>query len=367
MNQVAIINPSSISELSTVLSSYEKRNIFLLRGKKSFDVCGAKDKLKEIYKTYNVNEFSDFSNNPKYDEAIIAYDEFKKSNSDILLAIGGGSVIDMAKLVKHFYIIDNTQCFLPFIAIPTTAGTGSEATCFAVVYKNGIKESIQSEGLLPNHAIVDSNLLVGQSQYQMAVSGIDAFSQGIESYWNINANEESMLYSEQAIKLIWENLEAAITGNFKALELISKGSYFAGKAINITKTTAAHALSYNFTSFYGLAHGHAVALFLPFFTLLHKTAKLHLCNDTRGNEHLNNVMIRLSELLEVKFDEIELKVVEFINNLGLSINFNKLKISWGDYIKALEEINIERMNNNPVKFQNKYIFEIYEFNNKFSK
>ena len=255
---------------------------------------------------------------------------------------------------------------MPFIAIPTTAGTGSEATCFAVVYKNGVKESIENDNLLPNHAIIDSELLVGQSAYQMAVSGIDAFSQGIESYWNINATDESMQYAEQAIKLMWENLESAIAGNINALEQISKGSFLAGKAINITKTTAPHALSYGFTSECGLPHGHAVALFLPFFAYYNNIENIRNCNDKKGVEHVSVKIEKIEKILNDESGDLSKFFFNWFRKLNIDTNFSSLNINNNKFKEIVKLINYDRLKNNPYKISTEEIMSIYSFNNSIS-
>jgi alcohol dehydrogenase class IV len=363
MKSTTFVEAGAIQYLRLILKDLKCKNIFLVRGKTSFLSSGAKDELLFIYDKFKVVEFKDFSTNPKMEEAEIGAKLFQTNNCDMLLCVGGGSVIDMGKIIKYLLVENYKFSNIQYIAIPTTAGTGSEATKFAVVYINSVKNSIEREWLLPDYAIVDSNLLLGQSSYQMAVSGIDALSQGIESLWCINSTEISISYAEEAILLIWNNLINAIKGESSALYAISKGSHLAGKAINITKTTAAHALSYNFTYFHGLPHGHAVALFLPFFTLLHKNVKQHLCNDIRGSDYLMNVMKRLSVILKVDFAEMEFKLVDFVNDIGISINFEILNISYADYTKALEDINADRLKNNPIVFKRELVPEIYKFNN----
>lgn len=366
MRQKEIIFTGAISDLKIILKSYSCKNIFLIRGKNSYNVCGAKEEITKIAKNYMIKEYYDFSNNPKFEDAEFGYEKFKKSNSELLIAIGGGSVIDMAKLIKHFQILTDNTVDLPLIAIPTTAGTGSEATCFAVVYKNGIKNSIENEKLLPDYAIVDANLLQGQSKYQMAVSGLDAFAQGIESYWSINSTIESMKYSQKAIKLIWENLENAINGSKEAQIRIAEGSNFAGKAINIAKTTAAHALSYGFTKKIGLAHGHAVSISLPFFINLHLNVTSDICNDSRGATHISSVISEIKTILNITGDDLVEKVSNFYQKVGITINFKDLCITDAVYSQVIKQVNYERLNNNPVSVDSNTLQSLFEFkeNNK---
>jgi len=301
MKQKEFVCLGAISNLEKILAEYSVKSVFLVRGRQSFISSGAKYALMPVLSEFKVTEFSNFNVNPKIEEALLGYQSFKDNGSELIIAIGGGSVIDTAKIIKYLAVNEQGSDYIekpiPIIAIPTTAGTGSEATRFAVVYINGKKTSYEADFLLPDVSIVDANLLNGQSKYQIAVSGIDAFAQGIESYWSIHSTSESMRYSEKAIKLIWGNLENAINNVEVAKIRVAEGSNNAGKAINITKTTAPHALSYGFTSMFGLPHGHAVALFLPFFIQYHKTMNDIQCVDARGIKHLFSKLNKIASII----------------------------------------------------------------------
>lgn len=343
------IYPGAIENIEKVLLKIKVKNILLVRGNQSFIKSGAKDAFTNIFDKYNVVEFSDFSVNPKLEEANHGYDLFKSNNIDIIIAIGGGSVIDTAKIIKYLAIQENSKNInIPFIVAPTTAGTGSEATHFAVVYIDGVKDSWAHDALIPTVAIVDADLLNGQSKYQIAVSGLDAFAQGVESFWSVNATEESKDYSEKAIKLMWDNLENAVSGSKEALKKITEGSNWAGKAINISKTTAAHALSYSLTSEFNIPHGHAVSLFLPYFI----TYNFYLKNKN-SDSHSNNkdILEKLMKLFSIEdVFKLEENVKNFISNLGVEINFLKMGITKDDLMTTLNSANPERLRNNPRKY-----------------
>ena len=132
-----------------------------------------------------------------------------------------------------------------FIAIQTTAGSGSEATHFAVVYYKNKKYSLADKNLIPDLAIVDFFFTKSLNKYVTACSGFDALSQAIESYWSVNSNAKSKMFSEKAIKILKKNLVQVVNRpTRKNREAVMLASHLAGKAINITKTTAPHALSY---------------------------------------------------------------------------------------------------------------------------
>ena len=249
------------------------------------------------------------------------------------------------------------------VAIPTTAGTGSEVTHFAVAYIDGIKVSVAHKSLVPKYAIIDPTYTYGSPPYLTACCAFDALCQAIESYWAINATEESKQYAKQAIILIKNNIIAAIQKNcFEARDKLSEGSFLAGKAINISKTSAPHALSYSLTSKFNIPHGHAVALTLGYF--------FEINNDKKFQQNISN---------EIKLDEHKknLKDIKYYLGWEHKTNFNqewsKLMIKCGleskikntmksiDILNNLsEEVNAERLSNHPINISKKMIFDVYK-------
>ena len=226
---------------------------------------------------YNVRRYSNFSSNITIEDLNKGIEITKYFLPDIIIAIGGGSVIDMAKQINIFAkhdnfsnIIINDQSKLgeklcPLIAIPTTTGTGSEETHFAVIYVDKKKYSVASKEMIPEFKIIDSSLSHSMPAKLQATCGFDALSQSVESYWSIKSSDKSRRYSLEAIKLIINNFKKSINGDLDSKRNMAKAANFSGKAINISKTTAAHAISYPLTIHYNIPHGHAVALTLGYF------------------------------------------------------------------------------------------------------
>jgi alcohol dehydrogenase class IV len=279
----------------------------------------------------------------------------EKAQPDVIISIGGGSVIDMAKLIRFFYSYDGDisssnfiqkRKLIPLIAIPTTAGTGSEATRFAVVYKNNKKFSLDHSDVLPSVAIVDPVFTYRLPPYLTACAGFDALAQAIEAFWNVHATKESDEFAQKAIDLLWKNLPAAVlSGNDTAARNnVSEGSYYAGRAINITRTTAPHAFSYSFTTHYGYPHGHAVAMTFPFFmqyNYAHKKEQIHQSLDLEKHHRKMNY---LYNMLDIDSALSAQKTLEwYIANLGLSLrlpeNFNAELI--------VNNTDLQRLQNNP--------------------
>ena len=186
---------------------------------------------------------------------------------------------------------------------------------------------------------------------------MDALSQAIEAYWNVNSNTESDKFALKAVELLWNNLSEIYNNkdNFKDLML---GSNLAGKAINITKTTAPHAVSYPFTTFFNIPHGHSVSLTLNYFLNYNYNLNEKDCNDKRGAKYVKNKIENLAKSLNY-FDvkSFSFALNNLIKNLNLSININELEISKKEIIDyVIPNINYQRIMNNPRKINESELF-----------
>ena len=195
--------------LLNIFNDLKVKNVFLIVGSNSFE------SIQNIIKPYiaekNLETFIVTDSNIQ--TIISGCEQINKSNSDLVIAIGGGRIIDAAKLIstnafsndnykniiKGNEIIKNK--FLPLLVMPTTAGTGSEATHFSVVYLDEKKYSVASKKLLPEYVIADTSLVQKMPSYLKACTLFDAFSQAIESFWSVNSTASSKEYSKRAIEL----------------------------------------------------------------------------------------------------------------------------------------------------------------------
>ena len=363
MIQNLIANISSL-ELENLFSNYSAKKIFLVTGKSSYKLSGAEEFIDKISKELDFVRFSDFEQNPKYEDAVKGAALYQQTNCDIVVAIGGGSVIDMAKLINVFSannhldyleIVKNSKLITKkgklLIAIPTTAGTGSEATHFAVVYHNKKKYSVAHQFILPEVVGLNAEFTFTQPKYLTACAGLDALSQAIESYWSVGATNESKRYAKEAISLLIDNLEASVNEPNKISRIaVMQGAYLAGKSINITKTTAPHAISYAFTTYFSIPHGHAVFLTLPqFFVANSKVTELNV-NDSRGKEYVQKTMEELYNLLKVNTaNEAKDLLMDLLNKIDVEKSYIKLGVNTEEDIQLiLDSINVERLKNNPV-------------------
>ncbi len=374
MMQKEYTGAGTISQCKKVLKNFAGENIFLVTGKTSYSKSKAKESLGNILSDYNVTVFNNFSSDPKITDVKLGVDLFKKNKVDVVMAIGGGSVIDMAKLINFFSVnkIDKLNFVRlssdikktkPLIAIPTTAGSGSEATHFAVVYKKNKKYSIAHKYILPDVAIVDADLTKSLSKKQIAISGMDALSQAIESYWSVNSTKESKRYVKKAIKLILTNLVTAVNkGTKSSRRAIAEAAHLAGRAINISKTTAAHAVSYPLTVFHHIPHGHAVALTLSKFFIINSNPKSAALNETRGKRYLVKVMAEIRKLFGCESSQdFAKKWYQLMFAVGLETDFKKLGVCRrSDINRIIHNVNIERLGNNPVKINQAILKQVFE-------
>lgn len=202
----------------------------------------------------------------------------RKDASDAVIGIGGGAILDSAKCAAILSVHPGnigeylqgrrkiTHRGLPFIAIPTTAGTGSEVTPWATVWGKHKKFSLSDHRMFASCAIVDPQLTDSLPSSVTAESGIDALCQAVEAYWNVHHNETSDKYALQAIEVIRTNLATAVQKPTKHVrDQMAWGSLLGGLAFSNTQTTICHAVSYPMTIHWGIPHGQATAITLPLF------------------------------------------------------------------------------------------------------
>lgn len=190
-----------------------------------------------------------------------------------LIAIGGGSVLDSAKVMSCL-LADNGFSLdahfrggqpapegpcLPVMALPTTAGTGSEVTPFATVWDTAheVKRSLLSAGMIPRHAVIDPELTRSMPRDITISSGLDALNQALESIWNRNATPLSMALAKEALVRSWRHLDGAVSepGNMEHRSAMAHAALLSGMAISQSRTALCHAISYPVTLHFGVPHG----------------------------------------------------------------------------------------------------------------
>ena len=275
---------------------------------------------------------------------------------DEIVAVGGGSAIDVAKCIKLFSNMKMEENYLTqtissndiqLLAIPTTSGSGSEATQFAVVYYEGKKYSVDHESALPNTVFFDATVLQTLPEYQKKSTLLDALCHAIESSWCINANDLSRYYASEAIRLIFANKDEFVKEKptLQCCAYMLYAANLAGRAINITRTTAAHAMCYKITSLYGLAHGHAAALCM---SILWPYMANAIQNDNNLKIIFQSIAYDMDCLtIEEAIDKFQNMLKDWDLIQTLTSENDK------DFQNKVEElassVNIQRLSNNPIK------------------
>ena len=365
---------SQLSELRTAFP--DAKNIMLLTGKESYAVSGAKTIVDAAFANDIVVKFNDCGVNPKIEVAQRGVELARESEIDLIIAVGGGSVIDMGKLIKAFYATPDrsyqiargeialTDPGIPLIAVPTTAGSGSEATHFAVVYLGLEKFSLASPYLLPESVILDGKLIATGSAYQKACSGLDTLAQAIESAWAVGSTSASRVQSFQALRLCTNSLKQVVEGQADdlALQSMMNAANLAGRAINVAKTTAAHAWSYGITSHHGVPHGHAVWLTLPTIFQMHAQAHETHMIDTLGLKHLQGVIDQLMQIMSIPSADQSASILRgYMAGIGLETQMSAVGADNVEKRRFLSKhVNIERMSNNPIVLGENEISQIFD-------
>lgn len=365
MKEPKIYEDGNCSEiLSEVLNEVSAKNILLVCSH-SFDSLIIKKDIELLAGKYSFFRFGDFAPNPVYESVQKGVKFFKESNCDTVLAIGGGSAIDVAKCIKLFSHMEDNSNYLehnfkdngvPIVCIPTTAGTGSEATRYAVIYYNGEKQSITHESIIPDYALLIPDLLGTLPLYQKKATMLDALCHSIESFWSVNSTDESKKYSSQAIRMIIDNKNSYLSNNIDGNKKMLIAANLAGKAINITQTTAGHAMCYKITSLYNIAHGHAAGCCVPYLWEF-MLDNMGFVTDYRGKEYLLNVFYEISECLGC---DGPTNAVAFLKKMLFELSLEIPKMKNDKELELLiKSVNPTRLKNNPIALNKEQIKQIY--------
>jgi alcohol dehydrogenase class IV len=364
-----IFGPKTLEELPRIAEELGLTRVLLVTGRSSFAASGAADILPALRRVAEVETWSDFSPNPDVDEVIEGTRHVQTFRPDGIVAIGGGSVLDIAKLLAVF--ADKTPDEISaavranqvtgrspaLILVPTTSGSGSEATHFAVVYIGQEKFSVAHQSLLPDRVIVDPDLTASASPYQKATSVIDAIAQAVESHWSRGASETSRTFAQASLTDLVSSAAPFVQGDGPATVLAARGSYQAGRAIDLSKTTGAHAMAYGLTKRHGVSHGHAVATTLGAFARLHAAS----ASSTGADVDLQGNLESIAGLIGADgAPQVGDRLDEIAGQLGLELRLKALGVPRSDLAAMAGAVNRERLANNPVEATESELLELLE-------
>ena len=359
--------------MQTIYQGIEHLSEALTDSKKVLLVCDSSFpflNIREDIETLDVPHvlFDEFTPNPLYEDVCKGVDIFQITKCDTILAVGGGSSMDVAKCIKLYCKMPKDRLYLeqPYedtgvrlIAIPTTAGTGSESTRYAVIYYDGKKQSVTHDSIIPDIAVLEPNVLKTLPLYQKKCTMMDALCQGIESWWSVNSTDESKHYSKIAVETIIKNWNDYIFRNTdEAAKQIMLAANYAGRAICITQTTAPHAFSYKITSLYGLPHGHAVAVGLPVIWE-YMTENMDRCIESRGRDYLSQIFMDISKSMGcVSTSDAICLFRAIMEEMDMQTPIAKHRDA--EIEKLAISVNPIRLKNNPVYLNEGAIRHLYE-------
>ena len=277
--QDIIFGEGSIKRLPELLKKCGAKKILIISGP-HLKKMGVVKKIADMTAAEGIEcgDFCDVEGNPSTETVEKAAECYKQMGAEAIIALGGGSPMDVAKavgvLVKFGGKITEYEGggkvpdeIVPLIAIPTTAGTGSEVTAFSVItdHSRNYKLTVFSYYLIPKYAILDPELLYSLPASVAAATGIDALVHAMESYVSRAASPFSEAMSEKAMELIGGNIRrfVACREDKEAAAAMLAGSMFAGIAFAWARLGDVHAMAHPLSAYYGIAHGVANAVLLP--------------------------------------------------------------------------------------------------------
>ncbi len=305
------------------------------------------------------------ASNPTVAQLYETYQATRSFQPEAVIAVGGGSIMDVGKSLCCLYgkdignvdelreLIKNKAYGSPaarWIGIPTTAGTGSETTCWATIWdpERDAKRSVECHENYAWAALVDPELAAGMPMKLAVSSALDAVAHAVESYWAKGSNCVSRALALEAVRTIMDGMEDLLAGKSVAHDAMARGSMLAGLAFSNTKTTACHSISYPLTMHYGIPHGTAVSMLLgPVFRLNAPALE--------GQELLLNVL-GVSDP-----DELEERIRDLLHRSGQPAALEEWGVPRED-LSHLAQLGMTkgRADNNPVPIDPATILSILE-------
>lgn len=336
----------------------------LLVSEKLFATNGTAEKIVKDSEGTISEIFSDFSPNPDVTEVDKAAALIREKHLKFVVAMGGGSAMDLAKSAASIAFTNDSiadyhgtgkampQEHLPIIAVPTTAGTGSEVTCVSVLTNRalGKKAPIVSDGFFPSVAIIDPELTYSVPPHVTASTGMDVLSQAIEGYWSKGRQPICDACAIHAAPLVFKYLPIAVAepDNAEARQKMCEASVIAGLAFTLPKTTSSHACSFPLTNIYGIPHGEACGLTLDWFARVNADAQ-----HGRVQEFARAIGFKNVDAMADAIQELKVKVGLRTGLKDLNLNAEQI----ADLVRISRHPNLY---NNPVEIADDMLQDMYE-------
>ncbi len=370
-----IAGVDSILQIADVVKSFDVTNVVIITDQGVFN-AGLINEPKALLEKAGINVYiiNDTPPEPPVDKVNDIYKTATQFNAQMIIGIGGGSAMDTAKLVAILLnnnvllrdVVDGKSKFknrgIPTLMIPTTSGTGSEATQNSIVLvpERELKVGIVDEKMLPNCVILDPKMTIGLPKHITANTGIDALCHAVECYISKKCSPFTEMFALKAIELIAKSIRIAYNDgqNLQARENMLLGLYLGGASIATSSTVAVHALSYPLGGKYHIPHGLSNAILLPDvmkFNLEACVDKFAIIAKTMG---LNVDNISPREAAEVMIEEL----YALIRDLNIKCDLKAVGIT----DEVLDELvdagySVRRLlDNNPREMTKQDIKEIYK-------
>ncbi|HEX5350909.1 MAG TPA: iron-containing alcohol dehydrogenase family protein [Trichococcus sp.] len=358
-----IFGNGKISALKEVIAELGEKDGILICSR-SFRKSGLADKVIAEADGLLTAVYSDVSPNPEVTEVDACAKLMREQGSKFVVALGGGSVMDLAKAAATIATVDESirfyhgtgealpESFLPLIAVPTTSGTGSEVTSVSVLsdHETGKKAPIFSPNFFPAFAVVDPELTYTCPPTVTACSGIDVLCQAIEGYWSVNHQPICDALAIHAAKLVFEHLPVAYANptDATAREKMAEASVIAGLAFALPKTTSSHAVSYPLTNIYGIPHGEACGLTIDYF------ANVNALLETDGR-----VTALAKALGFADAPAMAEAITALKKQIGLRTDLVELDLFDSQIDELVQLSHHPNLENNPVKITDDILYDLF--------
>lgn len=369
--QDIIFGKGSLAKLPTLLAKTKSDSIFIISGP-NLSKLGVVKKVTDIAEASGIkcSVFTDVEANPSIETVNKATKAYNESGATSIIALGGGSPMDVAKAVGILATFGGNIAeyegahkvpgkIVPIIAIPTTAGTGSEVTAFTVITdkSRNYKLTVFSYELIPSYAILDPELITSLSPAIAAATGIDALVHAIEAYLSQIASPFSDAMAEKAMELIGKNIRAFVANrkNEDAASAMLSGSMFAGIAFAWARLGNVHAMAHPLSGFFDISHGVANAILLP--TVLEYNA---LADNGKYKKIYNYIKVKTDDEQNFVPEMLAAEIRKLTENLGIPQTLTEVGVT----ADKIPEMAVDAMKSgnilvNPRQSTQKDIEELY--------
>lgn len=331
-----------------------------------FATNGLADKIMKDNEGLLVAIYSEISPNPETKEVDACADVIRKTGAEFIVALGGGSSMDCAKSASVICFTDDSiekyhmtglalpDKHIPIIAVPTTAGTGSEVTCVSVLSNHaaGKKGPINDDNFYPAIALIDPELTYTLPKYQTASCGIDVLSHAVEGFWSRGHQPICDALALHASELVFKYLRRAYNdgSDKEAREKMAEASVIAGMAFTLPKTTSSHACSFPLTNLYHIPHGEACGLTLDYF------ARVNAKAEGEEGERINGFARKLGfkDMTDMADAILQLK-----KDVNLRCDLKDKNLTDDQIDELVETSHHPNMQNNPVVITDEILKDMY--------